>query len=597
MIRKPHAGQRSGATPENRGDLLGEARRVRQAVSEGRLGVRADVQRFEGDDRDVLEAFNGVLETVAGPLNLAAAYVGRIGKGDIPAKITDHYNGDFDTLKSSLNSCIDSLGGLAEANQVLQRMAVNDHTQEVHGSYPGIFADVARGVNETLKRLRNAAEMAKGVAIGAYRQKLAEVKAVGKRSENDVFLPQFIHMMEAVDALAADTGLLSKAAVEGKLSTRADASRHQGEYQKVIQGVNDTLDAVTGPLNVAATCVARIGKGDIPSKITDEYKGDFNNLKNSLNACIDGLGGLVEANQVLQRLAVNDHSQQVRGSYQGIFADVAKAVNDTQSRLKNVVEMAQGVAVGAYHHKLTEAKAVGKRCENDVLLPQFIAMMEAIDALVADVGVLSKAAVEGRLSIRADASQHQGEYRKVIEGVNATLNAVAAPAEAARTALERVVEGDLTARVAGNFQGDHAVTKDAINQMSEKLSGSMAQIGRDAQALASSSEELSAVSHQMSANAEETAAQSNVVSAAAEQVTKNLQTVATATEEMTASIKEIAKNANEAARVATSAVTTAQTTNATVAKLGESSAEIGQVIKVITSIAQQTNLLAMNATI
>jgi methyl-accepting chemotaxis protein len=49
--------------------------------------------------------------------------------------------------------------------------------------------------------------------------------------------------------------------------------------------------------------------------------------------------------------------------------------------------------------------------------------------------------------------------------------------------------------------------------------------------------------------------------------------------------------------VATSAVKTAETTNATVAKLGESSAEIGQVIKVITSIAQQTNLLALNATI
>ena len=69
------------------------------------------------------------------------------------------------------------------------------------------------------------------------------------------------------------------------------------------------------------------------------------------------------------------------------------------------------------------------------------------------------------------------------------------------------------------------------------------------------------------------------------------------TEEMSASIREIAKNANEAAKVATSAVRIAEGTNATVAKLGESSADIGKVIKVITSIAQQTNLLALNATI
>jgi methyl-accepting chemotaxis protein len=68
-------------------------------------------------------------------------------------------------------------------------------------------------------------------------------------------------------------------------------------------------------------------------------------------------------------------------------------------------------------------------------------------------------------------------------------------------------------------------------------------------------------------------------------------------EDLGASIKEIAKSANEAAKVATSAVKVADRTNPTVAKLGESSAEIGNVIKVITSIAQQTNLLALNATI
>ena len=69
---------------------------------------------------------------------------------------------------------------------------------------------------------------------------------------------------------------------------------------------------------------------------------------------------------------------------------------------------------------------------------------------------------------------------------------------------------------------------------------------------------------------------------------QNLQTVATGTEEMGASIKEIAKSATEAAKVATSAVKVAETANTTVSKLGDSSIEIGQVIKVITSIAQQT---------
>ena len=162
-------------------------------------------------------------------------------------------------------------------------------------------------------------------------------------------------------------------------------------------------------------------------------------------------------------------------------------------------------------------------------------------------------------------------------------------------AVEKLGDGDLIADLKPQSDADR-LTKNFL-KAANQLSSSMRAIGQNSHTLASSSEELSAVSSQMSSNAEETAAQANVVSAAAEQVTRNLQTVATATEEMTASIKEIARNANDAARVATAAVKTAESTNATVAKLGQSSAEIGQVIKVITSIAQQTKLLALNATI
>jgi methyl-accepting chemotaxis protein len=115
--------------------------------------------------------------------------------------------------------------------------------------------------------------------------------------------------------------------------------------------------------------------------------------------------------------------------------------------------------------------------------------------------------------------------------------------------------------------------------------------------LAQVSQDLSAVSQQMTANATETSAQATTVSAAAEQVSANIQTVAASTEEMSASIRQIAGSAAEAARVARDAVTLTATTNKTVTKLGESSDDIGKVIRVITSIAQQTKLLALNATI
>lgn len=163
---------------------------------------------------------------------------------------------------------------------------------------------------------------------------------------------------------------------------------------------------------------------------------------------------------------------------------------------------------------------------------------------------------------------------------------------------EAIAEGDLSQEELNVISEDElgALTR-AINKMHGSLRALIESIAQNAQNVANASEEFSAVSQQISANSEETSAQVNVVSNATEQVNRGLQTVATATEEMSASIKEIAKNATEAAKVADNAMKTAVETNAIVTKLGESSAEIGQVIKVITSIAQKTDLLALNATV
>ena len=163
---------------------------------------------------------------------------------------------------------------------------------------------------------------------------------------------------------------------------------------------------------------------------------------------------------------------------------------------------------------------------------------------------------------------------------------------------EAIAAGDLTGqetKLSSNDELGELTT--AINKMQSNLRQMIQSISENAQNVANASEEFSAVSQQIGANSEETSAQANAVSAATEEVNRGLQTVASATEEMSASIQEIAKNATEAAKVVNSAMKTASDTNLIVAKLGTSSAEIGQVIKVITSIAQKTDLLALNATV
>jgi methyl-accepting chemotaxis protein len=158
-------------------------------------------------------------------------------------------------------------------------------------------------------------------------------------------------------------------------------------------------------------------------------------------------------------------------------------------------------------------------------------------------------------------------------------------------------EGDLTRRLNIRNKDELGEVSSWFNVFMDKLQGVMRQVADSTQQVAGASEALNGTSRQITANSAETSAQVSVVTHGTQQVSQNLQSVSTGAAEMTTTIQDIATNAHQAAKVAGEAVTTAHAANATITKLGQSSAEIGEVIKVITSIAQQTNLLALNATI
>ena len=158
-------------------------------------------------------------------------------------------------------------------------------------------------------------------------------------------------------------------------------------------------------------------------------------------------------------------------------------------------------------------------------------------------------------------------------------------------------QGDLTRRLEIHSHDEVGELARWFNTFMDKLQSVIAKVGANTGGLANSSKDLTAVSQQMSATAEETSAQAKTVLASVDELNLHLQTLVTGTEQMGASVRDIAKNANDAARIANEAVQVAESTNQTVGRLGASSAEIGEVIKLISAIAQQTNLLALNATI
>ena len=118
---------------------------------------------------------------------------------------------------------------------------------------------------------------------------------------------------------------------------------------------------VVEPLRVAASYIEQIGRGEIPEKISDTYNGDFNEIKNDINSCIDGLGGLVEGKTVLEKMALNNFAIQVEGSYQGIFKDIADSMNQVCRRIDRTVNVVENAANGDLSD-LAGLQKLGARC-------------------------------------------------------------------------------------------------------------------------------------------------------------------------------------------------------------------------------------------
>jgi len=474
------------------------------------------------------------------------------------------------------------------------------------------------------------------VVIGTMNQISAgNVSAIIEvKDERDEITPALKKTIETIHGLIEEASMLSQAAVAGKLETRGNAIAFQGGFRTIVEGVNATLDAVVGPLNIAAEYVDKIGKGEIPNKIDETYQGDFNKLKQSINACIDGLGALEEGNQVLALMRKNDLSQTIENHHQGIYGEIGEAINAVHGQLAHIVQIANHIEAGELSD-LSELKAIGKRSENDTLIPSLIGMMENIVSLVEETQKMAAIAVEGDLNHRGDVTKVPGEYAKVIAGFNQTLDAVIDPIKEASGTLKELAAGNLNTAMTGDYQGDHAIIKEDMNQTITSLkryvneiTGTLEEISRgnldqeitsaytgDFQAI---KEALNGISFRLSTTMSDIDVAATHVDLGARQISDGGQALAQGTteqassiQELTASIEDVAvetrKNAlraNEANVLSDRVQKNAKVGNDQMEKMmtamgdiNDSSSDISKIIKVIDDIAFQTNILALNAAV
>ena len=277
--------------------LQKEMARLTEASKEGQLSERGKPQQFEGAYAEIVHGVNTMLDAILLPIGEGNRILAQVSAGKIDELIAQTYKGDHEKMKQAINRVATVLQGLQK-----ELVRLTDASKEGQLSergkpqqFEGAYAEIVLGMNTMLDAIL--------LPIGEGNRILAQVSA-GKIDEliAQTYKGDHEKMKQAINSVALvlqdlqrELGRLTTASKEGQLAERGRPDQFQGAYAEIVRGVNSILEAVIVPLNVAAKYVDHISKGDVPPQITDTYYGDFNTIKDNLNALVSAMNEVTAA--------------------------------------------------------------------------------------------------------------------------------------------------------------------------------------------------------------------------------------------------------------------------------------------------------------
>ena len=300
---------------------------------------------------------------------------------------------------------------------------------------------------------------------------------------------------------------------------------------------------------------------------------------------------------IVKEFALGNYNADINYNSKDEVGELADLLKDLQKAQKEKIYAAEQIASG-------KIQKVDLASEKDALAIAFNKEADTMKALLEEADTLIRANQDGNLELRGDSSKFEGEWSNLIQGMNSILDAVVAPINESSKVLKVMANGDFTAKVKGNYKGDHQLIKNNINTVTESLSQALRKVSEAVLATASASNQISASVEEMAAGAGEQTQQTAEVAHSIEQMTKtildNTKNASIAAETAKSSGDKARKGGtvvedtiNGMLRIADVVKKSAETVEA----LGKSSDAIGEIIQVIDDIADQTNLLALNAAI
>lgn len=390
--------------------------------------------------------------SITAPLSQALKISQSIAKGNLDSKIDDFYNDETGKLLKEMQHMSRVIQTIV--NELNQMSKKHDEGEIDHAlnadKFEGAFNTLVIGINSMV-----------GGHIDMNKKALSVVNAFGQGNFNaplEVFPGKKVFINHTIEdvrtnlkSLISDVNLLTEAALAGNLSVRADNSKHEGDFRKIVQGFNATLDAVVGPVRVAADYIKSFADGNIPEPIHESFNGDFNLLKQNINACVQALKSLIDDTQMLAdaasdgKLSVRADTSKHWGDYKKIVQGVNNTLDSVISPLNVAAQCMDSIANGNIPNLINEDY------KGDFIKIQsnLNTCINAINLLIQDTSKLAESAKDGNIYVRADENMHQGDFRKIVEGVNNTLALITEPiitikqvAESVNNAAQEIASGN-----------------------------------------------------------------------------------------------------------------------------------------------------------
>ena len=520
---------------QNMKALISDATMLSKAAVDGKLATRADASKHQGDFQKIVSGVNNTLDALVGPINVTAEYVDRISKGDIPPKITDTYNGDFNEIKNNLNACVDTMSGLlAETDKLVNATVAGQlATRGDAARFAGGWGKLVGGVNNLCDAfvgpINVTAEYVDRISKGDIPPKITDTY----NGDFNEIKNNLNACIDTMSGLLIETDKIVKAAADGKLDERANAALFVGGWNKLVAGVNDTVSNIVNPLMVTADYVDQVSKGIIPPTITTEYKGQYNVIKNNLNAVVKMMNDLLsETDKIILAAADGKLDERANAAlFVGGWNKLVVGVNDTVSNIVNPL--------------MVTADYVDRISKGDI--PPSIT------------------------------AEYKGQYNIIKTNLNVLIAAMGTITEAA----QEIAGGNLLVDIKERSGKDELMR--ALASMVQHLSDVVGEVKSAADNVARGSQEMSSGSESMSQGASEQAA-------AAEEASSSM-------EQMTANIRQNADNALQTEKIAAKSAADAIDGGKAVVQTVLAMKDIASKISIIEEIARQTNLLALNAAI